>query len=149
MWRIWLSLAAFLGLAIPSAEAAHPNRATCGERDSALCSLYREVPGYSGRKLSRSQARWGGTKPKISVEPAANGDPMHATRSTGAKPAAAAMPVKLLAARSFDPLASGTDSAELTAPPAARATEPWLKAILIAVGGGGILSLFLAKAAEL
>jgi hypothetical protein len=56
----------------------------------------------------------------------------------------------LLAARSFDPLASGSDSGGLTAqPPAGSGTNLWLKPILIALGGGGILSLFVAKAAEL
>lgn len=68
----------------------------------------------------------------------------------GAKPLAGAAPAKLLAARNFDPLASGSDSGELTArPPPESDADRWLKSILIALAGGGILSLFLAKAAEL
>ena len=74
---------------------------------------------------------------------------MHSAHSAGAKPGAGAAPVRVLAARSFDPLASGSDSAEVTAPPAGKSTEPWIQAVLVALGGGAILSLFLAKAAEL
>src|SRR6266487_1856772 len=137
MWRIGLALAAFLAFAVPSAEAAHPNRAKCADRDSVLCSLYRVSPGYSGQKVSRSRTHRLGAKSRIAADPATN-------------PSPGAAPVKLLAARNFDPLASGTDSGELTAPPRVEsAASPWLKPLLIALAGGGILSLFLAKAADI
>jgi len=149
MWRIGLALAAFLAFAVPSAEAAHPNRAKCADRDSVLCSLYRVSPAYSGQKVSRSRTHRG-AKSRSGADPATNPSPAQATGLSGAKPIAGAAPVKLLAARNFDPLASGTDSGELTAPPRVEsAASPWLKPLLIALAGGGILSLFLAKAADI
>jgi hypothetical protein len=66
-----------------------------------------------------------------------------------AKSIAAAAPTRLLAARIRDPLASASDSGALTAPPADSGAQAWLEPVLIALGGGGLLSLFLAKAAEL
>ncbi len=150
MWRIGLALAAFLAFAVPSAEAAHPNRAKCADRDSVLCSLYRVSPAYSGQKVSRSRTHRLGAKSRIAADPATNPSPGQTTGLSGAKPIAGAAPVKLLAARNFDPLASGTDSGELTAPPRVEsAASPWLKPLLIALAGGGILSLFLAKAADI
>jgi hypothetical protein len=153
MWRIRLSFAALVALAIALAvsptRAAHPSRATCGERDPVLCSLYRESPGYSGQKLARSHTRRHAKQPTSAGNASSNAGPVHTTRPTGGNAAATATPAKLLAARSLDPLASGSDSGELTAPPPLSAAEPWLKSILIALGAGGILSLFLAKAAEL
>jgi hypothetical protein len=153
MWRIWLSFAALVALAIPLAvlptQAAHPSRATCGERDSVLCSLYRGSPDYSGPKLARSHPRRHAKQPTNADETSSNGGSAHATRPAGGKAAATATPAKLLAARSFDPLASGSDSGELTAPAPLSTAEPWLKSVLIALGAGGILSMFLAKAAEL
>ena len=114
------------------------------------CALYRGNPGYSGHKLSHSPARRLGTKSRNGAESAANIGQARAMNPTGAKPFAGAAQAKLLAVRTFDPLASGSDSGELTAqPPAGSGTQPWLAAILIALGGSGILSLFLAKAAEL
>ena len=119
-----------------------------------FCALYRGNPGYSGHKLShspaRSPARRLGAKSRNGAESAANIGQARAMNPTGAKPFAGAAQAKLLAVRTFDPLASGSDSGELTAqPPAGSGTQPWLTAILIALGGSGILSLFLAKAAEL
>ena len=149
MWRVWLVLAASLGVAIASAEAAHPSRATCADRDSALCSLYRSGSGYSGHKLARSHTNRVRAKSRIGTDPTTNSGRMHSTEPTGAKPIAGAAPANVLAARAFDPLASGNVSGELPAPPVRRETEPWVTAILIALGGGGVLSLFLAKAAEL
>jgi hypothetical protein len=150
MWRVTLVAAALLGFAISSAEAAHPSRTTCADRDSMFCAPYRGNPGYSGHKLSRSPARRLGAKSRNGAESAANIGQAHALNPTGAKPFAGAAQAKLLTARTFDPLASGSDSGELAPqPPAGSGTEPWLTPILIALGGGGILSLFLAKAAEL
>jgi hypothetical protein len=150
MRRAALAFAALLGFAIASAEAAHPSRAPCADRDSMLCTFYRATPGYSGHKLSHSRAHRFGAKSRNGGESAANTGRAQAMSPTGAKPLAGAAPPKLLAARNFDPLASGSDSGELTArPPPESDADPWLKSILIALAGGGILSLFLAKAAEL
>jgi len=150
MWRVALAAAALLGFAISSAEAAHPSRTTCADRDSMSCALYRGNPGYSGHKLSHWPARRLGAKSRNGAESAANIGQARAMNPTGAKPFAGAAQANLLAVRTFDPLASGSDSGDLTAqPPAGSGTQPWLTAILIALGGSGILSLFLAKAAEL
>jgi hypothetical protein len=149
MRRVALAFAALLGFALSSAQAAHPSRAPCADRDSILCTFYRATPGYSGHKLSHSPAHRLGAKSRNGGETAANTGQARATNPTG-KPLAGAAPPKLLAARNFDPLASGSDSGDLTArPPPESDADPWLKSILIALAGGGILSLFLAKAAEL
>ncbi len=76
--------------------------------------------------------------------------PARAMSLTEARPPAGAEAPKLLAARSFDPLESASDSADLTArPPLASDPHPRLESILIALAGGGILPLLLARAAEL
>jgi hypothetical protein len=150
MRRVALAFAALLGFALSSAQAAHPGRAPCADRDSMLCTFYRAAPGYSGHKFSHSRAYRLGAKSRNGGETPANTGQGHAMSPTGAKPLAGAAPPKLLAARNFDPLASGSDSGEFIAPPPpASDADPWLKSILIALAGGGILSLFLAKAAEL
>ena len=115
-----------------------------------LCMLYDSSAGYSRHKLSHSHTHRPGAKPRNSAESARDIGQARSIHPTGAKPLAGSAPTKLLAARSFDPLASGNDSEELTAqPPAGSGTNLWLKPILIALGGGGLLSLFVAKAAEL
>jgi hypothetical protein len=150
MRRVALAFVALMGFAFSSAEAAHPSRVPCAEPDSMLCTLYRAAPGYSGHKLSHPRAHRLAAKARNGGGSAANTGQGHAMSPAGAKPLAGAAPVKLLAARNFDPLASGSDSGELTArPPPESDADPWLKSILIALAGGGILSLFLAKAAEL
>ena len=153
MWRICLSFAALVALAIPlgvsATQAAHPSRATCGERDSVPCVLYRGSPGYSGQKLARSHARRHAKQPSSAGDTPSNRGPAHAMRPVEGTSTATATPAKLLAARRFDPLAAGSDSGELVGPAPLSAPDPWVKSILIALGAGGILSLFLAKAAEL
>ena len=115
-----------------------------------LCMLYDSSAGYSRHKLSHSRTHRPGAKPRNGAESATNIGQARSINPTGAKPLAGAAPAKLLAARNFDPLASGSDAGELAAqPPAGSGTNFWLKPILFALGGGGILSLFVAKAAEL
>src|SRR3984893_8180194 len=147
MRRVGLVLAALLGLVIPSAEATHPNRVTCTERDFVLCSLDRGSAGRFERKVSHSRTQRLGTRARTGVDPATKAAPAHAVSTTGARPTAAT-PAELLAARSFDLLASGSESAELRTP-ATNGADPWLNVIILALGARGALSLFVAKAADL
>src|SRR5260370_16614976 len=124
MWRVALAAAALLGFAISSAEAAHPSRTTCADRDSMFCALYRGNPGHSGHKLSHSPARRLGAKSRNGAESAANIGQARAVNPIGAKPFAGAAQAKLLAVRTFDPLASGSHSCKLTPHPPARTGTP-------------------------
>jgi len=142
MSRIALLLAAGLVLAASSAEAAHSGRATCPDRGSVLCGgSIEDSHAAFGHKLSHWRARSRAKSPigaaTGSVQPA------------GAAPIARATSAKWLAAREVDASASASDSGELTAPPASTGTPAWLQPVLFALAGSGILSLFLARSAEL
>jgi len=143
MWRVGIAaLPALVALAAQPAYAAHPTRAPCGDRASVMCVLY----GAPYRvKLSRAHRTH-----RSGANAAAGG--VHRDqaqpRTSGAKAPDGPMPV--LAARA-DSLSHGIDAggALLAAPAQAVGPEPWPAMLLIALGAGGILSLLLARAADL
>jgi hypothetical protein len=147
MWRVGLLSAVFLGFAIAAPQAAHLKRASCVEQDFALCNLDRSAPGYSAQKPPRSHTQRAGTKSRTGKDAASSVGYARAAASPDAKPLAPTAPVQMLGARNFDPLAGGSE--ELTAPRVQSETNPWLQPILLVLAGTGILSLFVAKAAEL
>jgi len=152
MWRVGLLLAACLGVAtfvaISPAEAGRLSRGPCIDRDSGLCGAYRGAPEYWRHKFSHSRAlRNGAKRQPVGIQPAKTGQAYSTATPPAIKPAAEPAAAKLLPTR-FDPLASGGEGVENTAPFAPATPSPSVNPILIALAGGGILSLFLARAAE-
>jgi hypothetical protein len=149
MWRVGIAAAAFLALLAQSAHAAHPARASCGDRGSVLCTLY--GPAY-GHKLSRAHRahRFDANARAAVTDPRAHPDPARLLHAASAPDRA--RPATVLAAR-IDPLSHGTDAGDGlgAAPrrPVGSGSESWSGLLLIALGAGGILSLFLAKAVEI
>jgi hypothetical protein len=148
LWRVGLLIAACLSIAAATANAAPLSRAGCPDRDPALCALYRGAPVYSGQKFSRTHTHRTGGKSRSRPAPSATVGQAYSAAAPPSLPAAEAASATALAAR-FAPIAAGENAGQTHASSPAASPSPWLGPIWMALVGGGILSLFLARIAEL